>query len=294
MDLIWQSAQQSAAALFAAAPRVVIGMLVLVAGIIVGRGVRALVRRAAARRHEHANLSLALGRLTMAGVILLAMLIAVTIAFPGFTPSDLVGALGIGSVALGFAFRDIFQNFLAGILILVTKPFRVGDQIVFGPYEGDVEDIQTRATFLRTYDGRRVIIPNGELYTNAVTVNTAFARRRMEYDIGIGYDDDLEQARRIILDVLESAEGVSPDPKADVIVVSLGESSVNLRARWWSESRIADVLVAQDKVLTEAKARLHEVGIEVPYPTRQILFHDRTAAGGGEASRQQQSTDERH
>lgn len=288
MDLIWQSIRETATGLFAAAPRLVIGVLVLIVGIVIGRGVRALVRRAATRRREHANLSLALGRLTMAGVILLATLIAVTVAFPGFTPSDLVGALGIGSVAVGFAFKDIFQNFLAGVLILVTKPFRVGDQIVFGSYEGEVEDIQTRATFLRTYDGRRVIIPNGELYTHAVTVNTAFPQRRMEYDIGIGYGDDVEQARRIILEVLENAEGVSPDPKADVIVVKLSESSVNLRARWWSDSRIADVLIAQDRVLTAAKARLYAAGIDIPYPTHQVLLHDQTEDADGDRARQRE------
>ena len=95
-----------------------------------------------------------------------ACLIAVTAAFPSFTPADLVGALGIGGVAIGFAFKDIFQNYLAGLLILVTRPFVVGDQIRFKDYEGTVEDIQTRATFIKTYDGRRVIIPNGDLNTN--------------------------------------------------------------------------------------------------------------------------------
>ena len=142
-----------------------------------------------------------------------------------------MSALGIGSVAIGFAFKDIFQNFLAGILILITKPFRVNDQIVFKEYEGTVEDIQTRATYLKTYDGRRVVLPNGELFTNSVTVNTAFAQRRMEYDVGIEYGADIDRARGIILDILQRTEGVDPDPKADVIVVRLAESDVRLRAR---------------------------------------------------------------
>ena len=85
--------------------------------------------------------------------------------------------LGIGSVAIGFAFRDILQNFLAGILLLVTQPFRIGDQIVASNYEGTVEDIQTRATFIRTYDGRHVVVPNADLFTDTVVVNTAFEHR---------------------------------------------------------------------------------------------------------------------
>jgi small conductance mechanosensitive channel len=148
-----------------------------------------------------------------------------------------VSTLGIGGVALGFAFKDIFQNFVAGILLLVGQPFRVGDQIRMGEHEGTVDEILTRATYLKTYDGRRVIIPNSDLFTNAVTVNTAFATRRMEYDIGIGYGDDIEAARAIVLGVLGSIDGVLPDPKADVIVVALADSTVVLRARWWSSSR---------------------------------------------------------
>jgi small-conductance mechanosensitive channel len=159
--------------------------VVLVAAFYgIGKGVRALVRRNAQRRGEQRTLELAIGRLAQAAILLVGVLVAVTAAFPSFTPADLISTLGIGGVAIGFAFKDIFQNFLAGILILVTRPFGVGDQIRFKDYEGTVEDIQTRATYLKTYDGRRVIIPNGELYTNSVTVNTAFPQRRWQYDIG--------------------------------------------------------------------------------------------------------------
>ena len=94
------------------------------------------------------------------------------IAIPSFQPAQLIQLLGISGVAIGFAFLDILQNFLAGILILLTEPFRLGDQIVVGGYEGTVEEIETRATSIRTYDGRRVVIPNSNLFTESVTVNT--------------------------------------------------------------------------------------------------------------------------
>lgn len=287
-SLAWDTVARLGEQFAAALPRFLLALLIILIAVIIGRLVRAGVRLSAARRREHYNLQLALGRLAMAGVILLGVLVAATAAFPNFTPADLIGALGIGGVAIGFAFKDIFQNFLAGILILLNKPFVVGDQIVFGAYEGEVEDIQTRATYLRTYDGRRVIIPNGELFINSVTVNTAFARRRMQYDIGIGYGDDVERARGIVLDVLEQADGVAPDPKADVIVVDLAGSSVNLRARWWSDSRIADVLIAQDKVLTAVKRRLQQAGIDLPFPTHQVLLHDQTEETDGDRRRQRE------
>jgi uncharacterized membrane protein len=105
-------------------------------------------------------------------------------------------------VAIGFAFRDILQNFLAGILLLLTEPFRIDDQIIVKEFEGTVEDIQTRATMIRTYDGRRIVIPNAELFTESVIVNTAFEKRRLEYDVGIGYGDDIERAKALILEAI--------------------------------------------------------------------------------------------
>ncbi|WP_373058700.1 mechanosensitive ion channel family protein [Gemmatimonas sp.] len=162
--------------------------------------------------------------------------------------------MGIGGVAIGIAFKDIFQNFLASILILVTRPFRVGDQIGFTEYEGTVEDIQTRAMFIKSYDGRRAIIPNGELYTNSVLVNSAFPQRRWEYDDGIGY----------------------------------GDVTVNLRARWWTRSQKTDGLNAQDRVLTRVKQALTEADINTPFPTQQILFHEQTERIDGDRRRQRE------
>ncbi|BAY45331.1 MscS mechanosensitive ion channel [Scytonema sp. HK-05] len=153
--------------------------------------------------HHARNLGLVLGRLAQGATILLGLFVSLSIVIPTFRAGDLVQLLGISGVAIGFAFRDILQNFLAGILILLTEPFQIDDQIVFKNFEGTVESIQTRATTIRTYDGRRIVIPNSELFTNSVTVNTAFENRRLEYDIGIGYGDDIDQAKQLILEAAQ-------------------------------------------------------------------------------------------
>ena len=147
------------------------------------------------------------------------------VVLPGFDPATLISGLGIGGVAIGFAFRDILQNFLAGLLLLMTDPFRIGDQIVVKGFEGTVEDIQTRATILKTYDGRRVVIPNGDLFTESVIVNTAYDKRRSQYDVGTGYEDNIELATSLILNNISHIEGVLPDPAPDVQVVDLADSS---------------------------------------------------------------------
>jgi len=269
-------------------PAMVLGLIVFTVFFFVAKAVRRLVRRYAARREQYRSLDLVLGRLAQWGIIFLGVMIAVTIVFPTFSPGDLITVLGVGGVAIGFAFKDIFQNFLAGILILLTEPFRVGDQIVVGDFEGTVTEIQTRATLIRTYDGRRVVIPNSDLFTDKVLVNTAFGQRRSQYDVGIGYGDDIDAARTLVLEAMHGVEGVLPEPAPDVLVVELADSTVNLRARWWSESSRADVLDVQDRVLTAIKNRLADAGVDLPFPTQVVLFHDQTEETDGDRTRQRE------
>lgn len=268
-------------------PSFVLGCLIFIVFIFIARIIKALVQRMNARRHY--NLALVMGRLAQWAVLLFGLLVSVTIAFPAFTPANLISALGITGIAVGFAFKDIFENFLAGILILATEPFRIDDQIVFGNYEGTVEKIETRATMIRTYDGRRVVIPNAELFKGSFVVNTAFDSRRLEYDIGIGTNDDIQLAKNIMLDVVRQAEGVLSEPKPDALVVSYGESGINIRLRWWiTPPRRADALDIQDRVLEGVKNTLIAHGIDLPFPTRQILFHDQTEETDGDRSRQRE------
>jgi small-conductance mechanosensitive channel len=232
-----------------------------------------MVKSGLERTNRSQSVQLVIGRLVRGTVILGGVLFAMTIAIDNFEVSDFISILGIGSVAIGFAFRDILQNFLAGILILLTEPFRIGDQIVFGSYEGTVEDIQIRATCLKTYDNRRVVIPNGELFTDSVMVNTAFEKRRSQYDIGIGYDDDIAAAQELCLNVLKETDGVLDDPAPDTIMTEMGDSAVVFRVRWWTNSQQADVMQVQNLALREMKNRLTDEGFDIPYPIRTVYLN---------------------
>jgi uncharacterized membrane protein len=185
-------------------PNIVLAAIVFIAFFFAARWLKMLVKRLTRRHRQARNLGMVLGRLAQGIVILIGLFVALSIVIPTFRAGDLVQLLGISGVAIGFAFRDILQNFLAGILILLTEPFQIDDQIVFNNFEGTVENIETRATTIRTYDGRRIVIPNSQLFTNSVTVNTAFENRRIEYDVGIGYGDDLEEAKRLMLEAIYS------------------------------------------------------------------------------------------
>jgi small-conductance mechanosensitive channel len=270
-------------------PYILIALLVYAAFHIAARLTRKVIRNLTKRRRKHRNVGLVLGRLAEGGLMLVGVLVALVIAISSFQPSQLIQLLGISGVAIGFAFRDILQNFLAGILILLTEPFHLGDQIVVGSYEGTVGEIETRATSIRTYDGRRVVIPNSNLFTQSVTVNTAFEKRRLQYDIGVGYGDDIARAQNVILDALRGAHGVLQEPAPEALVVDLAGSSVNIRARWWINPPLRmDVMVSRNEGLRAIKNALTAKGIDLPFPTRQVLFHEQTEQTDGDRARQRE------
>lgn len=286
----WEKIQAMIDGLVLMLPNIVLAIIVFALFYLAGKSIRSLVKRLTRKHQQARNLGLVLGRLSQGITILVGLFVALSIVIPSFKAGDLVQLLGISGVAIGFAFRDILQNFLAGILILLTEPFQIDDQIIFKNFEGTVENIQTRATTIKTYDGRRIVIPNAELFTNSVTVNTAFENRRLEYDVGIGYGDDLDWAKELILEAIADVDGVLKDPFPDVLVMELAESSVNIRVRWWiNPPRRIDALNSRDKVLSAIKQKLYvENGIDLPYPTRQILFHDQTEETDGDRSRQRE------
>ena len=202
--------------------------------------------------------------------------------------ATIISSLGIGSVAIGFAFKDILQNLLAGILLLINRPYRRGDQIVVKDFEGTVEHIQSRATLIKTYDGRRVIIPNSDVYTSPVMVNTAFPVRRDQFDIGIGYGDKPDRAMTVFAEAIANVEGVEADPAPEVLPWGLDASSVTLRARWWSESKRTNIVHLRARVILAIWQAAADNGIDLPFPTQQILFHDQTEETDGDRTRQRE------
>lgn len=240
------------------------------------------------RRHDRDNLGDVGSTLVKWAILIAGFMLAVTVVIPSVKPADLFAGLGIGSVAIGFAFKDILQNMLAGILILIRQPFEVGDQIVSDGHEGTVERIETRATLIRTYDGRRVVIPNSDIYTDAVVVNTAFDKRRSQYDVQIGCSDDFDKACRIMRETVSAIEGVLDDPAPEAIPWSMDADGNTVRLRWWTRPQRADVVQIWGKVIRDVYNALDGAGVDMPYPTRVMLFHDQTEASDGDRSRQRE------
>lgn len=285
----WQTVQGMTEKFFLLLPQLVLGILVFIIFVLVAAASKWLVERFSRRYRYARNLGLVLGRLAQAVVLVFGLLVAATVVAPSFHTADLIKVLGIGGIAIGFAFRDILQNFLAGIILLLHEPFRLGDQIRIDEFEGTVEAIESRATVIKTYDSRRIVIPNSEVFTKSLTVNTAYQSRRLEHVIGIGYGDDIETAKRAIIDALMGVENVLRDPVPDANAMELGDFSVQILVRYWISLPDHQTMVqVRDRVISTIKRALTEAGINMPYPTRQILFHDQTEETDGDRSRQRE------
>ncbi|CAM4157202.1 mechanosensitive ion channel family protein [Acinetobacter pragensis] len=266
-------------------PYLCIALVVFTIFILLARLFKFFVRKTLAEKsYTKQNLVLVLNRVGSSAIMFFGFLIAMVIAIPGFTPGQLMSALGIGSVAIGFAFKDIFQNLLSGILILLSEPFKIGDDIIVSGMEGTVEDIQIRATFLRSPDGRRIVIPNATVYTSAVTVNTAYPRRRCEFVVGIGYEDDVQKAKDIIMKILDKDSTILSQPGFSVNVSALADFSINLTVRWWVNTSETTTSGSISEIQERVIHAFNDQGVSIPYPVQEVkIYRGETAAAESSA-----------
>lgn len=268
-------------------PNMVIAIIVAISFYFLARFVRNLIV-SRSNKNDRDNLGRVLGGFIKWVILIVGFMLAATIVVPTLKPGDLIAGLGVSSVAIGFAFKDILQNWMAGLLILLRQPFEIGDQIVVNGYEGTVERIETRATIIKTYNSERVVVPNSDIYTNSVRVKTAHELRRSQYDIGIGYGDDINDAVKVIKETIQKIEGINQDKPIDVLPWDLAASWLTIRMRWWTSSDRASVVKIKAQVIQQVKEALDEARIDMPYDTKVHLWHDQSEATDGDRSQQRE------
>lgn len=268
-------------------PNIVVAIIVFVVFYLIAKLTKSLTEKAFNSRGRK-NLGEVLSGFIKACILVLGALIAATIVIPSLEPANIVAGLGVSSVAIGFAFKDILQNWLAGLLILLRQPFEIGDQIEVADYVGTVQHIETRATIIRTFDGQRAVIPNSDIYTRAVLVKTGEDKRRTHYDIGIGYADDIDEACEHILGVLKGIKGIEQDPAPEAFAWDLAASWVTIRARWWTDSKRGDIVANKSAVIRGVKKALDDASIDMPYKTHVHLLHDQTEESDGDRASQRE------
>lgn len=255
-------------------PQLGIALLVVIITWVIAKAARRLLDRVLRR----ADLRQTLINLfeTVLGVMVwtIGLLIAATIVFPGVTPANLLALLGLGSVAIGFAFKDIFENFLAGILIMLRKKVNIGDVIECEAVEGRVEQITLRDTYLRHLSNELVLVPNAYLFKNPLKILTDEKLRRHEVEVGVAYDVDLDKAAAIITDAVAGIDMVDTQRPVEVFAKEFGDNSINFLVRWWAGSTPVQAHASRDKVVRAIKRALDDAGMEIPFPQRTLWFRD--------------------
>lgn len=270
--------------------RVLVGLGLALLLWLLGRGAGALVRRRylALERPSFAHV---MARVVALALSLLGILIAITVVFPTIKPVNLLSSLGFVSIAVGFAFRDILENLLAGVLLLFRAPFRTHDEVEVGDTRGTVIEINLRETVLRTHEGRRVLIPNATVYKNPITVQTGYDSVRDEATVRVAHATDLAQARDVALQALTQTDGVLADPPPLVLIEELGGRTIDVRLLFWTTPRQAEVRRVRDEVLRRVWRAYGDARIEMPTDILQIEGSDSLGASLRAAFQQQ---DEQH
>jgi small conductance mechanosensitive channel len=262
-------------------PLILVAVLVLVVGLImVAVVVRAVDRGFERSRVEHAAQRL-VGNLLRATLVLLVTLMALSIA--GVQVGAVLAGLGLAGLALAFALQNILENFVAGMLILIRKPFRRGDQIESHEFQGTVEDIDLRVTRIRDFDGQLVLIPNATVFAEPIINLTRLGPRRTRLIIGVDYGDDHDDARGVLQRALQGVDGVLETPPCEVLLTELADSSVDFELAYWTAPQMKEVRHVRDRVLSTCKRALEDAGMTIPWPIRTLA---------GEASLRMSSEEE--
>jgi len=273
-DILIDRVNEMTAGFVRTLPQLGIALLVILITWIVAKGARRLLDRML----RQADLRRTLINLfeTLLGVMVwtIGLLIAATIIFPGVTPANLLALVGLGSVAIGFAFKDIFENFLAGILIMLRKKVNIGDVIECEAVEGRVEQITLRDTYLRHLSNELVLVPNAYLFKNPLKILTDAPLRRYEVEVGVAYDVDLNQAAEVIASAVAKVEVVNTNRSVEVFATEFGDSSINFMVRWWAGSTPVEAHASRDQVVRAIKGALGAAGMEIPFPQRTLWFRD--------------------
>ncbi|NNF92497.1 MAG: mechanosensitive ion channel family protein [Boseongicola sp.] len=211
----------------------------------------------------------------IAAVWVLGVLIAATIAFPTVTIGKILAAAGVGGIAIAFAAKDTLENFFAGIMLLLREPFRKGDFVECEDLEGKVEDINVRDTRIRQTNGQLIVAPNAMFYQNPVTVLTDGDLRRTTIMCGVAYDEDVDEAREVILSAVKGVDSVRDDVKdVQIFAQAFGASSIDFEVTWWTGSEPIDIRRSRDKVVAAVKRALDDAEIEIPFPYRTLTFKE--------------------
>jgi small-conductance mechanosensitive channel len=271
--------RKMAQSLVEALPNMAIALVILVLTWIVARFALKIADALIGKTTLRPSLRNLIDTIVKLTIWLVGLMVALVVVMPGLTPASLIAGLGIGAVAIGFAFQDIFENFLAGVLIMLREKMRIGDVIECEGIKGKVEHITLRETHVRKMSGELTIVPNSMIFKNPIEILTDESMRRHEIVAGVSYDTDLDQAADVIRKAVAGVEGIDADKGVDVFAQEFNSSSVDFLVRWHAGSKPRDMWETKDRVVRAIKRGLDDAGIEIPFPYVTHTFKERVPLG---------------
>jgi small-conductance mechanosensitive channel len=258
-------------------PLILVAALVVLAfwwlARVIGRRERLYQRLSANRFVQDLLRQVVKGAVLLTGVLLALEILQAT-ALVG----AVLGAAGVAGIAIGFAFKDLVENYVASILLSLRHPFGPGDHVVIGSHEGKVIRLTSRATILITLDGNHLRIPNADVFKGTILNYSTNPLRRFQFSVGVGVEEGLSRVREIALGVLDEMEGVIDDPEPTVLIEQLGDSTVNLVCRGWVDQRAVDFNKVRSEAIRLVKERFDDQGISMPEPTYRVQMLEQGAA----------------
>jgi small-conductance mechanosensitive channel len=250
-------------------PKAIVAMVVLFISIYLAGLISKIVRKALEKRSVDHEVKLVITNVIRWSVVALGVFVG--LQQMGFDLSAFLVSLGVVGFTIGFALQDISKNFVAGMLLLLQQPFDIGDAIEVVSYSGTVLNVDLRATEIRTFDGKIVLIPNADVYSSPITNFSREKNRRLDLIIGVAYDTDLEFARATALEALMQVGGVLDDPAPQVVFSNLGAYSIDFELYFWVNTQENGVLNAKDAAVVAINTAFAQKRIEIPYPVQTVI-----------------------
>lgn len=251
-------------------PKIIAALVIFIVGLYLTSVLTRLVRKGLQQREVNAEAEKAITQVTRWALL---VLVAVTaLQQVDFDLTAFITGLGIIGFTVGFALKDISENFVAGLMLLLQRPFDLGDVVKIEDYRGRISDVSLRATEMETLDGEDVILPNGLVYTSPIVNYSRRPFSRIAVDVGVAYDTDLQYARDMALQAVGSVPHVLEDPPPYVVFHTFGDSSINFTLFYWIDGRQTSQFQAENLAVPAIKERFEAEGIEIPYPVRTVFM----------------------
>ena len=260
-------------------PAFVIGIILLVITWVLARSASRIAKKLIGSTELRPSLQALLETLVRLGIWTVGLMIIALVIFPNFNPAGLIAGLGVGAVAIGLAFQDFFENFLAGVMIMLREKMQIGDVIESDGILGTVEHISLRDSHIRAFSGELHIVPNSQLFKNPVEIWTDAPFRRFEVVIGVAYDTDLDDASAVLEKAVKSCDLVNKDKPIQILADNFNSSSVDFLVRWWAASSGSGAVDNRDQVVRAIKRGLDNAKIEIPFPYITHTFKEQVPLG---------------